>query len=125
MARNHFILRNSREFLTSFYPNIIPRILENSQELGGGGGGGGGENKRGRIFHSENDSREFSRNPSIVLRQFELFAVQFGTSCFYERKVTNCKLCVHSLEVLRGCPRKNRYGKFRSITDCPDFFSGR
>ena len=42
MARNHFILRNSREFLTSFYPNIIPRILENSQELGGGGGGGGG-----------------------------------------------------------------------------------
>ena len=23
---------------------------------------------------------------------------------------------------LRGCPRKNCQGKFRSITDCPDFF---
>ena len=28
-------------------------------------------------------------------------------------------------KALRGCPRKNREGKFWCITDCSDFFSGR
>ena len=48
---------------------------------------------------SWNDSREFSRNPRILLKQFELFAVQSGTSSFYEIKVANCKQYAHSLEV--------------------------
>ena len=53
---------------------------------------------------------------------------------FFERMVGCVKRCLKKVlgnarltydELLRGCPRKNRQGKFRSITDCPGFPSGR